>query len=353
MLHFPLQRIRRHSFNQVLALVLSLLLLLAAKPVQATVISCDVTSFTSNSPTVATTTFGRDAPIGTSTPAYSTSLGFHCQGDPCCDRDIFVKFAASPSTLSSGYSDIYPTNVPGIGVRFTISNGAATSCRSLPVTVSNASTSVTCHQLLASNSPGYNYVLSISATFVKTGPVASGPLTTMPSLSATNTLNNQSGSSLWGDVFSGSATGSFSSIACSVNESAIQVTMPQASTKDLPSVGTTSGATPFSLSLNCDAGVRVAVTLSDVTTPANRSTTLSLTFDSTAKGIGYQIAFAGVPIAFGADTAAAGNPNQIFVSASPTAGGLFSVPLKASYVRTGAINPGTANAKATFTMSYQ
>jgi len=156
MMHFPLQRIRKHSFNSVLALVLSLFILLAAKPVQATIISCDVTSITNYAPAVATTTFGRDAPIGTSTPAYSTSLAFHCQGDPCCDRDIFVAFAASPSTLVSGYSDIYPTNVPGIGVRFTISNGAGTACRNLPATVSKASTAVTCHQLVAAASPGYN-----------------------------------------------------------------------------------------------------------------------------------------------------------------------------------------------------
>ncbi|TDY46487.1 type 1 fimbria pilin [Paraburkholderia rhizosphaerae] len=345
--------IKVRVLNKALALTTLLFLSLVATPGHAGTISCNVTSIANYSPNVPTSTFGRDAPTGTATPPYSTQLGFHCPADPCCDRDIFVTFAASPSTLASGYTDIYPTNVAGIGVRYTISNSPGTSCNGLPSTIKNASTQVTCHQMHGATSPGYDFTLSISATFIKTGPITSGPLTNIPAVSATNTINNQSGSSLWGNVFSGTASGSFSNIACSVNETAIQVTMPQANTRDLPSTGSTSGATPFNLSLNCDAGVLVAVTLTDVTTPSNRSTTLTLTPDSTAKGVGYQIAYAGTPISFGADTSAAGNPNQIFVSPSPTAGGLFPVPLKASYIRTGTINPGTANAKATFTMSYQ
>ncbi|SAL44791.1 type-1 fimbrial protein subunit A [Caballeronia arvi] len=99
--------------------------------------------------------------------------------------------------------------------------------------------------------------------------------------------------------------------------------------------------------------MRVTLTLTDVTTPANRSTTLTLTPSSTAKGVGYQISFRGVPVAYGADTAAAGNQNQIFVSSVPTITGPLSVPMSVSYVRTGAVVPGSANAKVTFTMSYQ
>jgi type 1 fimbria pilin len=108
-----------------------------------------------------------------------------------------------------------------------------------------------------------------------------------------------------------------------------------------------------SISLNCDRGVRVALTLTDVTTPANRSTTLTLTPDSTAKGVGYQISFGGVPVAYGADTAAAGNQNQIFVSSMPTIARPLSVLMSVSYVRTGAVVPGSANASVTFNMSYQ
>jgi type 1 fimbria pilin len=131
------------------------------------------------------------------------------------------------------------------------------------------------------------------------------------------------------------------------------VNMPKAKMKDLGAVGATTGSTPFNLALNCDPGVNVAVTLTDATTPSNRSSTLTLTADSSASGVGYQISYANVPVLFGADSAAVGNANQISVSSSPTAGGVFTVPLTASYIRTGTVVPGSANARATFTMSYQ
>lgn len=343
----------RCPLRWVIQTMLIVLPLLCANVARATTISCDLTGMNGLSPDVGATTFGRDAPTGSTTPAYSTTLSFHCPGDPCCDRDVFVTFAASPAALVPGYNDVYPTNVPGLGVRFTLANGAGAPCRNLPLTVSNGSYQMTCHQLVAAASPGYDYKLTISATFVKTGKITSGPLTTLPVLSITNALNNQAGSSPWGNAVTGRASGSFNSIACSVKQSDIQVTMPQARTLDIDKVGATTGATSLNLSLDCDAGARVAVTLSDVTTPSNRSTTLSLTQDSTAKGIGYQISFGGVPIAFGADSAVAGNTNQIFVSPRPTSGGPLSVPLSVSYVRTGPVSPGSANAKTTFTMSYQ
>ncbi|BCG00674.1 hypothetical protein PPGU19_052420 [Paraburkholderia sp. PGU19] len=342
--------LRLHS---VLMLIAFVALFAAGSQAYAGTISCNVTGQTSNPPAVGAASFGRDAPIGSTTPAYSNTLSFHCPGDPCCDRDIYLYFNAAPTALVAGYNDVYPTNLSGIGVRFTISNGPSTTCNSLPVTVPNAYRQVICHQLPGNSTPGYDFNVTISAQFVKTGAVAPGALTTIPALSISNTINNQSGTFPWGNAFTGTASGNFSSIACSVTQSAVQVTMPQANTKDLASVGATTGSTLFSLSLNCDPGVRVAVTLSDLTTPSNRSNTLSLTADSTAKGIAYQVSYAGTPILYGADSSAAGTVNQISVSSSPTTGGVYSVPLKASYIRTGTMNPGSANAKATFTMSYQ
>jgi type 1 fimbria pilin len=318
-----------------------------------TTLTCSLTSMNSVSPTVGASTFGRDAPVGSTTQAYPSTLNFHCPGDPCCDRDAFVTFAASPTTAVPGYTDVYPTNVPGVGVRYTVSNGSGTTCRNLPTNLTNGSYKLTCHYLTAANSPGYDFAVMVSAIFVKTGAITSGPLTTIPAVKATGSINNQGDSWPWGNIFSSAAAGSFASIACSVADGAIKVDMPQANTRDLQTVGATTAKTPFNVSLNCDAGVRVAVTLTDVSTPANRSTTLTLTQDSTASGIGYQIAYQGAPVAFGADSSVAGNAGQIFVSPGPTVSGVLSVPMTVSYIRTGIISPGTANAKATFTMSYQ
>ncbi|TFE40113.1 type 1 fimbrial protein [Paraburkholderia dipogonis] len=315
--------------------------------------TCNATAVPNYSPMLAPTTFPRDAPVGSATQSYAATLSFHCQGDTDADRDIYVTFAATPATVVSGYTNVYETNVQGVGVRYTVSNEAGTACVSLPATVDNGSAVIRCHQLLAPTDPGYNYSVSVSAQFVKTANATIGTLTTIPVLTATNTLNNESVNTLWGNVFSGSASGTFASQACRVTTPAVQVTMPQARTKDLPSVGSTTGSTPLNVSLDCDAGVSVYATLSDVTMPSNTSTTLNLTTDSTAQGIGYEIVYAEAPVAFGVDSAMAGNANQFAVTAGQTVGGVVNVPLTARYVRTGVIRAGSANAKATFTMSYQ
>jgi type 1 fimbria pilin len=346
----------RMTWQRPLLLLLSFVIVLAAlfnaPKAHATVISCKTTSFASYTPVVGANSFGRDAPVGSTTASYPTSFSFNCQGDPCCDRDIFVAFAPTPSALVSGYNNVYQTNVAGIGVRYTISNGPGTSCNSMPATISNSSYQVTCHQLVAAASPGYNYTLTVSAQFIKTGAISPGALTTIPALAITNYMNNQAGTNSWGNLFSGSASGSFNSIACSVKQSAIQVTLPQANTRSLTTVGATAGTTPFALALDCDAGVNVAVTLTDASNPSNTSTTLGLAPGSTSGGVALQIVNGTTPVAYGPDSATAGNVNQW--SAGKATGGAFNVPLAAQYVRTAAaLNPGTVNGVATFTMSYQ
>jgi type 1 fimbria pilin len=77
--------------------------------------------------------------------------------------------------------------------------------------------------------------------------------------------------------------------------------MPKTYTYRLPQVGSTDGETSLNIGLNCDPGVKVYTTLTDVSTPTNQTTILSLSPDSTAQGIGYQILFGGTPVTFGPD----------------------------------------------------
>ncbi|MFM0044572.1 fimbrial protein [Paraburkholderia sediminicola] len=139
---------------------------------------------------------------------------------------------------------------------------------------------------------------------------------------------------------------------CSVTSTSVAVTLPQAYTGRLPTAGATTGATPFNLALDCSPGTRVNVTLTDASNASNTSTTLSLAPGSTATGIGLQVLNGSTPIAYGPDSAAAGNQNQWL--AGTAAGGSMTIPLTAQYVRTpGTVAPGTVKGLATFTMSYQ
>ena len=147
-------------------------------------------------------------------------------------------------------------------------------------------------------------------------------------------------------------TASVAAPACTVQQSAVSVTMPVASGRYLPSVGSTTGDTGFSISINCPSPVSVSMTMTDAANPDNVSSTLSLSAASTAKGVGYQIVYNGTAISYGPDSAVMNNVNQFNVGKVSVSGAL-TIPFTARYVRTGQIVPGTADANATFTMSYQ
>jgi type 1 fimbria pilin len=102
-------------------------------------------------------------------------------------------------------------------------------------------------------------------------------------------------------------------------------------------VGSTSAARSFNIGVTCsggDAGVttRINAPLTDQTNPANQPSTLSLSNDSTAGGIGIQILNGSTVLGYGPDSATVGNPNQW--SAGTTGNGSFNIPLTSRYVQT-------------------
>ncbi|WP_254624469.1 fimbrial protein [Burkholderia diffusa] len=114
---------------------------------------------------------------------------------------------------------------------------------------------------------------------------------------------------------------------------------------------------PVNIGLQCSGGTRDAktrmyITLTDATNPGNRSDVLTLTNASTAKGVGIRIMNGTTPVRYGPDSSEAGNPNQWFVTEAGNQ--TVNIPLSARYVRTSdTLKAGTADAVATFTMSYQ
>ncbi|QRR05963.1 fimbrial protein [Burkholderia sp. MS455] len=114
---------------------------------------------------------------------------------------------------------------------------------------------------------------------------------------------------------------------------------------------------PVNIGLQCSGGTRDAktrmyITLTDATNPGNRSDVLTLANTSTAKGVGVRIMNGTTPVKYGPDSSATGNPNQWFVTEAGNEN--INIPLSARYVRTSdTLKAGTANAIATFTMSYQ
>ncbi len=282
-------------------------------------------------------TLSRDIAVGTvlySGNLPATPIGNYAN---CNSPGAYVKNVTGATLVSStNNAFVYASGVDGIGLRFYDGQGSGRGYFGPGNT---------------GNYPGaWTFVAGMvfGVEVVKTAPTGSGPTSGQVATAASGIF------SLDGLVIATIKVAPFPIAvqACSVNTQGIAVTMPPTRVKDLPAVNSTYGDTDFSIGLNCSAGVKVAITISDVTNPSNTSTTLSLGGDSTAVGIGYQIVNSGVPISFGPDSASIGTRNQ-FVVVPLSVLGTYSIPLVGRFVRTGPITPGSAKAYATFTMSYQ
>jgi type 1 fimbria pilin len=114
--------------------------------------------------------------------------------------------------------------------------------------------------------------------------------------------------------------GTISDSTCSVNGAASGTRAFSAG------VGTVAAPQAFSLLFECATGAKASITLTDNVNPANRSSALQLTANSTAKGIGIEVLnSAGTPVLFGPHSAAPGNTNQWLIGDSPN--GPLQVPL--------------------------
>jgi type 1 fimbria pilin len=249
----------------------------------------------------------------------------------------------SAMTPVAGMTGVYKTGVGGIGIQVSWLNGMSgnpgmSGGNIVNWPASNAGTAV---------GNTYGPMGRFRLQLVRTGPVMAGTFNLPTTLAV-----GKYGSADANILLLNNANAPVVAPACTIQDASKSVTMPVASGRYLPSVGSTTGDTTFSISLDCATPMSVAVTFTDATNPGNVGTTLSLSTDSTAKGVGYQIVYNNKVINYGPDSSAANTVNQFSVAPAGTVGPLI-IPFTARYVRTGAITPGTADAKATFTMSYQ
>lgn len=264
---------------------------------------------------------------------------------------LFIDLTPSGYALASGFSDVYQTNVPGLGVRYTFNSSA---CGAANVILTGSSTRLTC-PISTPNMSTYAYAPgTVTVTAIVTGAIKGGVSSASagPVVQVNYVTSDAPKSWPQTNLTSGSVTGNITQATCSVTQGNVAVQLPGVGTGALSSsVGDIAGSQAFALSFSCAAGAKVLITLTDSVNPANRGNTLQLTADSTARGVGVQVLNGGVPVSFGPDSATVGNTNQWLIGASPD--GPLQVPLTARYISTGTVAAGTIKALATFTMSYQ
>jgi len=120
------------------------------------------------------------------------------------------------------------------------------------------------------------------------------------------------------------------------------VTLPTILQKDLPAVGSTAGQTPFSFMLeNCSPNTGVSMQLSGPATSAAGTAILD-NRDGSAVGVGVKLLWNGQPAL-----------NTTLALGSVGSSATMTVPMTASYYRTGAVSGGTVATQAVITMTYQ
>ncbi|MCB2256078.1 hypothetical protein KTQ74_29590 [Pseudomonas chlororaphis] len=278
----------------------------------------------------------RDTVVGTSTTKYLPTW----RGLTCDWSNYSVRSTATivGGELVSGYTNVYKTGVEGIGIQFFGVAYGFTNTREAPFSESYPSNTQIDQRFNA------------AAKLIVTGPIKGGSITSLPTLR----IEYKQGS-YDPQIFTMTVKGpiTIGSKGCRITTPTIDVPMPRGiiTSREVP--GSLFGAKSFNIGLaDCSASVKVYASLTDASNPSNMSETLSLSRDSTAKGVGFRITHEGRVIKFAPDSSAPGTLNQFLVTTNPAAS--FFIPMEVSYIRTNeAIQAGTAIGNVTLNMSYQ
>ncbi|MGX7004815.1 fimbrial protein [Caballeronia sp. KNU42] len=256
------------------------------------------------------------------------------------------------AALAPGFADVYKTAIDGLGVRFVFN---APTCNATNLSLNNSLLRIPCDISGPLGGPYQDTNVTVTTIFVTYGAVKGGAttLSSIPVLDEGFEASDNPGK-IWSQtpVYTGSATGTLNTATCSVQTQDLAVFLPTPAVRAFAAgVGAVAGRTAFHLDFTCSTGAQVSIVITDAVTPANRSNVLTLSPESTVKGIGVQVLKGdGTPVAFGPDAVGVSVENQWLIGASPN--GVLVLPLSAQYIRTGSVTPGSLKALATFTMSY-
>ncbi|WP_249674990.1 fimbrial protein [Pseudomonas abieticivorans] len=266
-----------------------------------------------------------------------TSL--HCEGG-----EVLSVGWLTPMTAGGG-EGVYASNLPGVGLQLTQLPGPEERVTWPPTTRTVAGeTSV---------SPGSGYWLKL----IKTGPLYDGTLE-LAGLGAQRQYGTLASHRLR------FAAGPVRIVAqkptCEVHPASrqVRVSMGGQALREFKGIGSLGPKRDFELRLACRGGaggrLGVHVSLTDVNDPGNRSAVLSLGAEASAGGVGLQLQRAdGGLVHYGADSAQLGNPGQWRTGLVASGESSHSIALSARYIQTQAqVTPGTAPARATFTLAY-
>ncbi|MEQ0274292.1 fimbrial protein [Klebsiella sp. CN_Kp100] len=252
------------------------------------------------------------------------------------------------SGLSYNGEAVFDTNLPGVG--FVVEGNAQVGSQAwigwqgIKAGTSEKSVVKTSHN--NGDRPAFTDQMRIR--LIKTGNIQTGALSGNAGYFYAGVRETANWSTEQPVSFAG---GQITSVACSVTTNPVDVSLGDHNKNEFSGVGTTTSWKTFTIGLDCDQNARINVRI-DPAAGAVGSMTDVMKLDnagssSTASGVGVQLWFqpnGGSAVKFGQET---------FYWTSPQ-GGMETVQLQARYYQTEqTITPGTANATATFTLTYK
>ncbi|KAF6660649.1 type 1 fimbrial protein [Enterobacteriaceae bacterium EKM102V] len=330
--------------------------LLALTATEAQAYSCETLTM-STVLTPAALTIPRDLPVGSSIGSELVSgvvQTFKCSNTPApalTYQEFGVKAYGNYVTSINGQR-VYSTNVAGVG--YALGGTVLVSCPGRTKFVDGNDTmdgNSDNKKICAVNGlfdGGNTITAQARIQFYKTARSTGTGTVSARNVGAFILRNDQSG---WQNPESAISIAAFNvtSTARSVSQSVISVPMGTVDRRAFGGTGTWPGdanTRRFTIPLNCNAGTRVNVQIDGSIQNAARGVLNLNGGTGSASGVGIQLLFgdSGGAVQFG-------RPISTGTAASE---GAYSIPFRARYYQTGSdVTPGTADASATFTLTYR
>lgn len=291
-------------------------------------------------PSAADIIVNADIPIGTELARVSLpSLQlYQCSGDGTVSNSgNGMKPSGSYSTLAGVTGYVFDTDVPGIGFVFTSS---------------------ACDQdgPFSRHLYQWNQMLCSSSGFIAAPRETMGAIYYKTGRTSTSGNSGQREAARIISKFNGNWEGSqeipvfvwgtnVQVVSCQVNTPSVNVPMGSISDEVFSGVGSTSAEQLFTISLRCDAGTKVNVTLDAVQDASGKAGVIALSdVANKATGVGVELRYNNSPVTFG----------QMLPVATMASSGDYLIPLQARYHQTApTVAPGVANTVATFTLTFR
>jgi type 1 fimbria pilin len=256
---------------------------------------------------------------------------------------------------------VWGTSVSGLGVRLTSTTTTPNTGTTTMVASGGAEGVTGCQGRDTSNpcrygpdqpatANGYPITISMKVELVKIAPTINTGQSLTGYVFGLSALNIADSTSNAASAHTFSGTSFVTSTCTRTSPDPLVVKLPPLTAAQLSPPGTTGGDTPFSLDFTCATARNVRMTMTDVQNLGTADDKLALSPDSaSATGVKLQVLFKGTPIIFNPNSQATG----IAVGSSTGGGASFTIPLTVHYISTGTVTPGTVNASAIYTLSYQ